>query len=173
MAAAIDNSVVPPACPCRQCAIGLASPRHLGPPSLRLDLCEYTIPTSKHALCEGNSTNSPRPRHRPRALCPGSDQTQSQRSWVSWVTTRQDSQRARVAHLCGVAPKPASSGKTHRHRLHRAGNRALHIATVVRLRYDPHSRAYAERRTTEAFCARNHPPEKTLPGPRSLPRPPR
>ncbi|WP_407651688.1 transposase [Actinoplanes sandaracinus] len=27
------------------------------------------------------------------------------------------------AHLCGVAPIPASSGKTNRHRLNRGGNR--------------------------------------------------
>ncbi len=62
---------------------------------------------------------------------------------------------AAFAHLCGVAPIPASSGKTHRHRLHRGGDRAsnsaLHIATVVRLRYDPRSRAYAGRRTTEGL----------------------
>jgi transposase len=30
---------------------------------------------------------------------------------------------AAFAHLCGVAPVPASSGKTTRHRLHRGGNR--------------------------------------------------
>ena len=62
---------------------------------------------------------------------------------------------AAFAHLCGVAPIPASSGKTNRHRLHRGGDRtgnsALHIATVVRLRYDPRSRAYADRRTTEGL----------------------
>jgi transposase len=62
---------------------------------------------------------------------------------------------AAFAHLCGVAPIPASSGKTHRHRLHRggdrAGNSALHIAAVVRLRYDPRSRAYADRRTAEGM----------------------
>lgn len=62
---------------------------------------------------------------------------------------------AAFAHLCGVAPIPASSGKTNRHRLHRGGdrtgNRALHIATVVRLRYDPRSRAYAERRTIQGL----------------------
>jgi transposase len=62
---------------------------------------------------------------------------------------------ASFAHLCGVAPIPASSGKTNRHRLHRGGDRAansaLHIATVVRLRYDPRSRAYADRRTTEGL----------------------
>jgi transposase len=62
---------------------------------------------------------------------------------------------AAFAHLCGVAPIPASSGKTNRHRLHRGGDRtgnsALHIATVVRLRYDPRSRAYADRRTTQGL----------------------
>jgi transposase len=62
---------------------------------------------------------------------------------------------AALAHLCGAAPIPASSGKTNRHRLHRGGDRAansaLHIATVVRLRYDPRSRAYADRRTTEGL----------------------
>jgi len=60
---------------------------------------------------------------------------------------------AAFAHLCGVAPIPASSGKTNRHRLHRggdrSGNRALHIAVVVRLRYDQRSKTYAKRRTTE------------------------
>ncbi len=62
---------------------------------------------------------------------------------------------AAFAHLCGVAPIPASSGKTTRQRLHRggdrSGNRALHIAVVVRLRYHPRARAYAARRTTEGL----------------------
>ncbi len=60
---------------------------------------------------------------------------------------------AAFARLCGVAPIPASSGKTNRHRLHRGGdrtgNRALHIAVVVRLRYDQRSRDYAARRTAQ------------------------
>jgi hypothetical protein len=47
--------------------------------------------------------------------------------------------RSRRHTQCGVAPIPASSGKTNRHRLHRggdrAGNSALHIAAVLRLRY--------------------------------------
>ncbi|MDP9091618.1 MAG: transposase [Actinomycetota bacterium] len=42
------------------------------------------------------------------------------------------------ARLCGVAPIPASSGKTNQQRLHRggdrSGNRVLHIAVIVRLR---------------------------------------
>jgi transposase len=62
---------------------------------------------------------------------------------------------AAFAHLCGVAPIPASSGKTNRHRLHRGGDRtansALHIATIVRLRYDPRSRTYADRRTSQGL----------------------
>lgn len=64
------------------------------------------------------------------------------------------SERA-FAHLCGVAPIPASSGKTNRHRLHRGGdrsaNRALHIAVIVRMRYCPRTRAYVARRTTEGL----------------------
>lgn len=62
---------------------------------------------------------------------------------------------AAFAHACGVAPISASSGNTNRHRLHRGGDRsgnsALHIATIVRLRHDPRSRAYADRRTTEGL----------------------
>ena len=50
---------------------------------------------------------------------------------------------------------PASSGKTHRHRLHRGGdrdaNRALHLAVVVRMRWCTRTRAYAERRTKEGM----------------------
>jgi transposase len=62
---------------------------------------------------------------------------------------------AAFARLCGVAPIPASSGKTNRHRLHRGGdrsaNRALHIATVVRMRYCPRTRAYVARRTAQGL----------------------
>ncbi|MBL1080103.1 transposase [Nocardia sp. 2] len=61
--------------------------------------------------------------------------------------------KAAFAHLCGVAPIPASSGKTVRHRLHRGGdrqaNQALHTAVIVRLRYDQRTRDYVARRTTE------------------------
>jgi transposase len=73
------------------------------------------------------------------------------------VTAGQRPERLRgeaaFAHLCGAAPIPASSGKTHRHRLHRGGdrdaNRALHLAVVVRMRWCPRTRAYAERRTKQ------------------------
>lgn len=60
---------------------------------------------------------------------------------------------AAFANLAGVAPIPASSGQTTRHRLNRCGdrqlNRALHTITICRLRYDPTTRLYAERRRAE------------------------
>ena len=60
---------------------------------------------------------------------------------------------AAFAHLCGVAPIPASSGKTVRHRLNRGGNRdanrALHLLAVRRLAWGPRTRAYAARRTAQ------------------------
>ncbi|RYZ31271.1 MAG: IS110 family transposase [Propionibacteriaceae bacterium] len=62
---------------------------------------------------------------------------------------------AAFAHLCGAAPIPASSGRTHRHRLNRGGdrnaNRALYVVVLGRLRYDPRTRAYVERRTHEGL----------------------
>jgi len=62
---------------------------------------------------------------------------------------------AAFAHLCGAAPVPASSGRVHRHRLNRGGDRqannALYIVVINRLRYHPRSRAYAERRTQEGL----------------------
>lgn len=60
---------------------------------------------------------------------------------------------AAFAMLCGVAPLPASSGMTQRHRLNRGGdrqaNRALHLAVISRLRMDPKTQAYAARKTAE------------------------
>ena len=62
---------------------------------------------------------------------------------------------AAFAHLCGVAPVPASSGRVHRHRLNRGGDRhannALYIVVLNRLRYNPRSRTYAQRRTQEGL----------------------
>jgi len=57
------------------------------------------------------------------------------------------------AHLCGVAPIEASSGKVTRHRLNRGGNRqansALWRIVMVRMVSDPRTREYVERRTKE------------------------
>jgi transposase len=60
---------------------------------------------------------------------------------------------AAFAMLAGVAPIPASSGKTVRYRLNRSGdrqlNRALHTVTLTRLQRDQRTRAYADRRRAE------------------------
>lgn len=60
---------------------------------------------------------------------------------------------AAFAMLAGTAPIPASSGLTTRHRLNRSGdrqlNRAIHTIMLTRLRHDPTTRAYIERRRTE------------------------
>lgn len=66
---------------------------------------------------------------------------------------------AAFAKLCGVAPQPASSGRTAgRHRLSRSGDRAansaLYIITIVRLRHHEPTRAYVERRTAEGRTKR-------------------
>ena len=65
---------------------------------------------------------------------------------------------ASFAMMCGACPIPASSGKTQRHRLNRGGNRqansALHMVVVCRMRTDPRTRAYVERRTREGLSKR-------------------
>jgi transposase len=62
---------------------------------------------------------------------------------------------AALAHLCGAAPIPASSGRTDRHRLNRGGDRAannaLHTIALSRMRYEPRTRAYVERRTKQGL----------------------
>jgi transposase len=75
------------------------------------------------------------------------------------VTAGDNPQRLRgeaaFAHLCGAAPIPASSGRTHRHRLNRGGDRhannALWRIALVRLRCHPPTRAYVERRTKQGL----------------------
>ncbi len=74
------------------------------------------------------------------------------------ITAGQNIDRMRTeatfAKLCGVAPLPATSGKTTtRHRLNRGGDRqansALYMIIIGRLANDPATRAYRTRRTTE------------------------
>jgi transposase len=79
------------------------------------------------------------------------------------VTTGDNADRIRneaaFAKLCGVAPQPASSGRTTgRHRLSRGGDRAansaLYITTIVRMRHHQPTRDYVERRTAEGLSKR-------------------
>jgi transposase len=62
---------------------------------------------------------------------------------------------AAFAHLCGAAPILASSGRTHRHRLNRGGDRqanhALWRIALVRMHCHPPTRAYVQRRTTQGL----------------------
>jgi transposase len=59
------------------------------------------------------------------------------------------------AHLCAVAPIPASSGKRTRHRLNRGGDRqanhALWRIVITRMSSHPPTRAYVERRSKEGL----------------------
>ena len=59
------------------------------------------------------------------------------------------------AHLCGVAPIPASSGKVTRRRLNRGGDRqanhALWQIVITRMSSHPATRAYAARRAKEGL----------------------
>jgi len=62
------------------------------------------------------------------------------------------------AHLCGVSPLQASSGKVTRHRLNRGGdrqaNRALWTIVITRLASDPETQAYMQRRVKEGRSKR-------------------
>nr|WP_236783116.1 transposase [Arthrobacter sp. QXT-31] len=60
---------------------------------------------------------------------------------------------AKFAALAGVAPIPASSGRTTRHRLSRGGdrqaNKAIHHVALVRMRTDARTRNYVAKRQAE------------------------
>ena len=80
--------------------------------------------------------------------------------------------------MCAVAPIPASSGKTRRHRLNRGGNReanhALWRIVITRMGSHPETRAYVERRTAEGLSKTgDHPLPQALRRPRGLPLPAR
>src|SRR5438876_207820 len=65
---------------------------------------------------------------------------------------------AAFAHLCGVAPLPASSGKVIRHRLNPGGNRqanhALWRIVFTRMNSDERTRKYVARRLAEGLTTR-------------------
>ena len=65
---------------------------------------------------------------------------------------------AAFAHLCGVAPLPASSGKITRHRLNPGGNRqanhALWRIVFTRMSSDERTRKYVARRLAEGRTTR-------------------
>lgn len=60
---------------------------------------------------------------------------------------------AAFAHLCGVAPIPIASGRSSAYRLNRGGDRAANAAlyriVLCRLRWDPNSRAFIDKKIKE------------------------
>lgn len=76
-----------------------------------------------------------------RLLVAAGDNPQRLRSEAAW------------AHLCGVAPLPALSGKTIRHRLNRGGDRqansALYRVVITRMSHHQPTRDYVARRLAE------------------------
>ena len=66
---------------------------------------------------------------------------------------------AAFAKLCGVAPIPASSGMTTRHRLawngHRQANAALYRTAIVRMQHHQPTKDYVARRTAEGLSKRD------------------
>lgn len=77
---------------------------------------------------------------------------------VAWDNRHRIRSEAAFASLCGVAPVPASSGKTNRHRLSRGGdrtaNRALWRIVLTRMRSDPRTHDYLARRQAEGKSKR-------------------
>ncbi len=77
---------------------------------------------------------------------------------VSWSHAGRLRSESAFAALAGVAPIPASSGRTTRHRLNHYGdrqlNRALHLIALSRSRFDPATREYIARRTAEGKSRR-------------------
>jgi transposase len=78
---------------------------------------------------------------------------------VSWSHPGRLRSEACFARLAGVAPVPASSGQTTRHRLSRGGdrqlNRALHTIVLHRRQHDPATRDYIARRIAEGKSRRD------------------
>jgi len=78
---------------------------------------------------------------------------------VAWSHQGRVRSEAAFARLAGVAPIPASSGQTTRHRLSRGGdrqlNRALHTVILHRRQHDPATKDYIARRIAEGKTRRD------------------
>ena len=72
---------------------------------------------------------------------------------ISWSHAGRWRSEAAFAAQAGTSPIPASSGQTKRYRLNRRGDRqlnhALHTIAIVRMRDDPLTHAYVQRRTAQ------------------------
>jgi transposase len=88
---------------------------------------------------------------------------------VTWSHRDRVRNEAAFARLAGVAPLPASSGQTIRHRLSRGGdrqlNRALHTVILHRRHHDPATRDYIARRIAEARAHATRPASSSATSP--------
>jgi len=84
---------------------------------------------------------------------PGAGPLSAAQILLSWSHRGRIHSEPAFAMLSGTAPLPVCSGRTHRHRLNRLGdrqlNRALHTIAVNRMRHHPPTRAYVARRRAE------------------------
>jgi transposase len=78
---------------------------------------------------------------------------------ISWSHPGRLRSEACFARLAGVAPVPASSGQTQRHRLSRGGdrqlNRALHTVILHRRQHDPATKDYIAKRIADGKSRRD------------------
>jgi len=78
---------------------------------------------------------------------------------VAWSHRGRVRSEAAFARLAGVAPVPASSGQTTRHRLSRGGDRqlkrALHAVVLHRRQHDPTTKDYIAKRIAEGKSRRD------------------
>jgi transposase len=78
---------------------------------------------------------------------------------VAWSHPGRVRSEAAFARLAGVAPIPASSGQTTKHRLSRGGdrqlNRALHTIVLHRRQHDPTTKNYIAQRIAEGKTRRD------------------
>ena len=115
--------------------------------------------TERRRLCPTCCTNPASARSSPAQLI------------VTWSHTDRVRSEAAFARLAGVAPLPASSGQTIRHRLSRGGdrqlNRALHTVVLHRRQHDAATRDYIAHRVAEG---QDNP--RSDPRPQALPRSP-
>jgi transposase len=89
---------------------------------------------------------------------PGIGPVSAAQAVVSFSHPGRLTNEAAFASLAGVSPLPASSGRTHRHRLNRGGdralNRALHDIAKTRMRCDPRTQTYVQRRRSQGLSDR-------------------
>jgi transposase len=89
---------------------------------------------------------------------PGAGPVTAARLLVTWSHPGRVRSEAAFAALTGTAPLPASSGRSPRHRLSRAGDRAanaaLHTIAIARLRCHAPTIAYAARRRAQGKTTR-------------------